>query len=67
MDNKPADKPMLRMLPNDAESFLKLAMALKIIMARSMKDSNIPHARELLYGYLVGFLDVHWYTPGISC
>jgi hypothetical protein len=57
-DTKAAEKPKRRMPPGDADNFLKLATALKIIMARSIKDSDIPRARELLHDYLVGFLKV---------
>jgi hypothetical protein len=55
-DATAAEKPNRRMLPGDEKNFLKLATALKIVMARSVKDSDIPRARELLYDYLTGFL-----------
>ena len=57
-DSTPAAKPQLRMLEGDETNFLKLAAALKIIMARSIRESDIPRAKELLYGYLLGFLKV---------
>ena len=62
-DNKPADKPERQMLPGDEDNFLKFAAALKIIMARSIDDADIPCARTLLYDYLAGFLKVRPYIP----
>lgn len=46
------------MLPGDSDNFLKLSAALKIILARSVRDSDIRRAKTLLYGYLAGFLKV---------
>ena len=57
-DAKPAPRPTPRMHPNDSDHFLKLACALKIILARSIKDADMPRAKELLYGFLQGFLKV---------
>src|SRR5271170_6904438 len=51
----PAPKPKPQMLEGDADNFLKLAAALKIITAQTIRDVDIPRAKSLLYGYLVGF------------
>ena len=58
-DDEPIAKPApLRMHADDADIFLKLSAALKILMARSIKISDLPRAQELLQGYLLGFLRV---------
>ena len=51
-------EPRPRMLENDADNFLKLATALKIVLARSIKHQDIPRAKELLLSYLGEFLNV---------
>lgn len=43
---------------NDAEIFLNLVAALKIILGCSINDANIPCAKELLNMYLLGCLEV---------
>lgn len=43
------------MQQDDADNFLKLAAALKILLAHTIRDTDIPRAKELLYGYLRGF------------
>jgi hypothetical protein len=65
-DNQPSSKPgERRMDVNDADVFLKLSAALKILMARSINTTDLPRAKELLQGYLLGFLQVHFafYMP----
>lgn len=57
-DDKPIPEPQPRMLEEDADNFLKLAAALKILLAHTIRDTDIPRAKELLYGYLRGFLKV---------
>jgi hypothetical protein len=47
------------MLEGDDINFLKLAAALKIIMAREVRESDIPWAKQLLHEYLLGFLKLH--------
>ena len=54
------------MLPGDEDNFLKLATALKIIRARSIKDIDIPRAQALLEGYLIGFLEVFTHFAQVS-
>ncbi|TDL17694.1 hypothetical protein BD410DRAFT_807179 [Rickenella mellea] len=59
-DEEPAPKPTPpRMLREDSDNFLKLATALKIIMARSINVDDLPRARELLGSYLKGYLEMH--------
>ncbi len=58
-DSEPAPEPAPpRMLEGDSDNFLKLAAALKIILAHSIRDDDIPRAKELLFGYLRTFLEV---------
>ncbi|KAH9914437.1 hypothetical protein B0H21DRAFT_703670, partial [Amylocystis lapponica] len=55
--NEPAaPKPKPRMHAQDADNFLLLASALKIILARSIDKADLPRARQLLQDYLLGFL-----------
>ena len=42
----------------DADNFLSLAAAMKILLARTIERSEIPRARELLQDYLHGFEEV---------
>ncbi|KAG1809601.1 uncharacterized protein BJ212DRAFT_1484307 [Suillus subaureus] len=44
---------------DDADNFLNLAAALKIILGWSISDADIPQAKELLNKYLLRFLEVH--------
>ncbi|KAG0694056.1 hypothetical protein DFH29DRAFT_815742, partial [Suillus ampliporus] len=44
-DNKASEKPVMHMHEGGADNFLKLAAALKIILGRSINDSDIPHIK----------------------
>ncbi|KAH9911971.1 hypothetical protein B0H21DRAFT_714183, partial [Amylocystis lapponica] len=54
-----APKPKVRMHSQDADNFLSLASALKILMARTIDRSDLPRARSLLQNYLHGFMKIH--------
>lgn len=58
-DDAPAELPELRMDPTDADNFLKLATALKIIMGRSIRLDDLARAKVLLQEYLRTYLKVH--------
>lgn len=59
---KPAPRPAKpRMHSADADNFLSLAAALKILLARSIELEELPRAQELLQTYLLGFLKVRTY------
>lgn len=51
-------KPKLRMISDDADVFLKLAAALKIILGRSIDCAELPRAKTLLQAYLLEFQQV---------
>ncbi|GBE84638.1 hypothetical protein SCP_0606170 [Sparassis crispa] len=53
-----APKPERRMHPEDADNFLSLAAALKVIMGRSVNVTELPRACKLLQDYLINFLKV---------
>jgi hypothetical protein len=58
-DDRPIPSPApMRMQADDADIFLKLSAALKIIMARSIDVADLPRAKQLLQNYLLGFLRV---------
>jgi hypothetical protein len=58
-DDKPIPKPApMRMHADDADFFLKLSAALKIVMARSIDVADLPRTQKLLQDYLLGFLRV---------
>jgi hypothetical protein len=58
-DGKPVPKPApMRMHADNADVFLKLSAALKIVMARSIDVADLPRAQQLLQDYLLGFLRV---------
>ncbi|KAA1479991.1 hypothetical protein DENSPDRAFT_789804, partial [Dentipellis sp. KUC8613] len=61
-DENAAPKPTPRMLEGDADNFLKLAAALKIILGRVIREQDIPRACDLLYGYLNVKPNHHWLT-----
>ncbi|GJE84480.1 hypothetical protein PsYK624_005560 [Phanerochaete sordida] len=52
-------KPTPRMQSQDADNFLSLAAAMKILLARTIDVKDLPRARELLQDYLDGFLKMH--------
>jgi hypothetical protein len=52
-------RPLSRMQEGDAENFLKLAAALKIILGRTVRYDEIGRAKILLTAYLDGFQEVH--------
>lgn len=54
-DAKPAEEPTLRMHPEDAENFLKLAAALKIAFGRTVRVADLARAKRLLFEYLEGY------------
>lgn len=55
-DSEPIPKPDgPRMAENDADTFLSLAAAMKILLARSIDLSELPRARMLLQDHLDGF------------
>ncbi len=56
----PRPEPTRRMDPRDADNFLKLAAALKILLARSIALSELDRAQELLQGFLDGFHEVNF-------
>ena len=57
--SKPTPKPPPNpMHHQDADAFLKLCTALKIIMARTIIISQLPRARSLLQDYLWLFVEV---------
>ncbi|KAG1861529.1 hypothetical protein DFJ58DRAFT_839673 [Suillus subalutaceus] len=59
-DNEPPTHPKdMAMHADDADNFLNLAAALKIILGRSISDTDIPQAKELLNKYLLRFLEIH--------
>ncbi len=64
-DKEPASKPELRMHPDDAENFLKLAAALKIAFGRTVRVADLARARTLLFEYLEGYQEV--IVPFILC
>ncbi|KAG1816313.1 uncharacterized protein BJ212DRAFT_1480762 [Suillus subaureus] len=49
----------MAMHADDADNFLNLAAALKIILGWSISDTDIPQAKELLNKYLLRFLEIH--------
>lgn len=51
-------KPQRRMHPEDADNFLALAAALKILLARSIECDELQQARELLQSYLHKYREV---------
>ncbi|KAL5485641.1 hypothetical protein ACEPAI_6682 [Sanghuangporus weigelae] len=53
------ERPKLRMHPDDAENFLKLAAALKIVLGRTIRLTDLDRAERLLKEYLEGFLVMH--------
>lgn len=55
---EPTEKPKPRMHPDDANNFLKLAAALKIILGRTVQCADLPRAERLLKEYLEGYLSV---------
>lgn len=57
-DDEEAELPVLRMNPNDADNFLKLATALKIMFGRSVRVADLDRAKALLLEYLQGYLKV---------
>ena len=57
-DDTQTPRPKRRMQPDDADMFLKLACALKIIMAQTIKDADMPRAKHLLFAFLLKFLEV---------
>ncbi|KAI0038184.1 hypothetical protein FA95DRAFT_1505991 [Auriscalpium vulgare] len=58
-DDVPEPEPQQRMLHGDDDNFLKLAAFLKLVFGRTIWDTDIPHARELLQDYLYGFFERH--------
>lgn len=66
-DAKPQPEPKSRMLQEDAENFLRLAAALKIILAHSIRDDDIPRAKTLLFTYLQTFLQVRFLSRVNTC
>ena len=67
-DENPEPEPLPRMHEDDADNFLHLAAALKIILAHAVRDDEIGRAKELLYAYLQGFLRVRLllFTPALA-
>lgn len=59
-DDEEADLPVLRMNPKDADNFLKLATALKIMFGRSVRIVDLARAKVLLLEYLQGYLEVRF-------
>lgn len=57
-DDASAERPILRIHPGDADNFLKLATALKIILGRSILLTDLDRAKELLQEYLQKYLEV---------
>ena len=57
-DDRPKPKPQRRINLKDADNFLKLASAMKILLSRSVTQEELERAKELLQEYLVGFLEV---------
>lgn len=57
-DDQPAPLPKIRMHADDSDNFLKLAAALKVILARSIRTADLARARALLNEYLQGYLKV---------
>ncbi len=57
---EPKPEPTRRMDRRDADNFLKLAAALKILLARSIALSELDRAQELLQGFLDGFHEVNF-------
>ncbi|OCH83767.1 hypothetical protein OBBRIDRAFT_742729 [Obba rivulosa] len=52
------DQPQPRMHPQDADNFLTLAAALKIILARTIDVSELERAQDLLQAYLLKYREV---------
>ena len=61
-DEPPKPKPKCRMPEGDADNFLNLSAAMKILLARTITKSELPRARELLTDYWWRFLKV---SPGL--
>ena len=57
-EEKPKEKPKCRMHDGDADNFLNLAAAMKILLARTITKSELPRARELLTDYWWRFVKV---------
>ncbi|TFY53003.1 hypothetical protein EVJ58_g9693 [Rhodofomes roseus] len=62
-EEPPMPEPKLRMIANDADVFLKLAAALKIILGRSIDCAELPRAQQLLQEYLLEFQEIADYGP----
>lgn len=56
--SEPYAQPKVRMHPDDANNFLKLAAALKILLARTVRLEDLGRAENLLREYLEGYLVV---------
>ncbi|PSR70650.1 hypothetical protein PHLCEN_2v13455 [Hermanssonia centrifuga] len=56
-EETPRPKPRRRMHPRDADNFLSLAAALKILLARSIEIADLDRAQELLQDFLDGFME----------
>ncbi len=57
-DDTPAERSLLRIQPEDTDNFLKLAMALKIILGRTVALADLDRAKQLLQEYLRKYLEV---------
>ncbi|KAL5520523.1 hypothetical protein ACEPAG_9747 [Sanghuangporus baumii] len=53
------ERPRHRMHPDDAQNFLKLAAALKIVLGRTIRLADLDRAEMLLKEYLEGYLTIH--------
>ncbi len=56
-EETPRPKPRRRMHLRDADNFLSLAAALKILLARSIEIADLDRAQELLQDFLDGFME----------
>lgn len=52
------ERPRLRMHPDDARNFLKLAASLKVMLGRAVRAEELDRAERLLKEYLEGYLTV---------
>ena len=61
-DDKPLEKPVIRMHAEEADNFLNLAAALKVILARTVLVGDLSRAEFFLMKYLQTYLKVSLIT-----
>ena len=63
---KEPEKPFQCMLCGEDTTFLKLACALRLLLARSVADNDISRGKQLLFDYLREYRDVSEKFLGIE-